>query len=161
MTGVQTCALPILGVEPTRGKSPRDFKSRTSAIPSARHSGSNPSLLSSLPQDNPFCCSVVRAGLRHAQFVGVRDSSFTPVICVSGGGEYGGGSTTRDWFAVADAGGCAACTGVVSSDRLPIHTNCRPATIAINAIAGLSFREGVRRLRMKPNTTPGIPAARS
>jgi len=31
-----------------------DFKSRTSAIPSARHSGSNPSLLSSSPQDNNF-----------------------------------------------------------------------------------------------------------
>ena len=46
--------VPGVGVEPTRGKSPRDFKSRTSAIPSARHPGSNPSLLSVLLQDNHF-----------------------------------------------------------------------------------------------------------
>src|SRR5215468_4525827 len=52
--------VPGVGVEPTRGKSPRDFKSRTSAIPSARHSGSNTSLLSSLLQDNHFGSRVLR-----------------------------------------------------------------------------------------------------
>ena len=40
LAGFRKEVVPGVGVEPTRGKSPRDFKSRTSAIPSARHSGS-------------------------------------------------------------------------------------------------------------------------